>query len=40
MPRLRNPKVNNRTSAPKYSIAYPLGKCVVADKRSTIQKKF
>lgn len=41
MPRLRNPKVNNRTSASKYSNwLCPLGKLTVLEKKSTIQKSF
>lgn len=41
MPRLRNPKVNNRTSASKYSNwLYPLGKLTVLEKKSKIHKSF
>lgn len=41
MQRLRNPKVNNRTSASKYSNwLCPLGKLTVLEKKSTIQKSF
>lgn len=41
-PRLRNTKLNNRTSsASKYlNCLYPLDKFMVLEKKSTIQKNF